>query len=149
MDISQITDYLYVGGQPKTKDAEALQALGIRLIISMAGNRRPPQVFDQPPFKVLWLRTYDTFFTPIPINKLAKGVQAALPVIENGGRVLAHCSYGRHRGVAMGAAILIARGYSADEAMDLIEKQRPRADPRAWYIKRRIKKFEKYWRQNG
>jgi hypothetical protein len=38
---------------------------------------------------------------------------AALETIRQGGKVYAHCQRGRHRGVAMGAAILIALGYSA------------------------------------
>ena len=86
-------------------------------------------------------------FTPIPIKKLVKGVETALPIIENGERVLAHCAFGRHRGVVMGSAILIAKGYSADDAMKLISEKRAVADPYAWYIERRIRKFEQVWRQ--
>jgi hypothetical protein len=41
----------------------------------------------------------------------------------------------------MGACILIAQGMIADQAIELIKKQRPIADLRAWYIKRRILKF--------
>jgi len=75
-----------------------------------------------------------------------EGVQAALPVIQSGGRVLTHCHRGRHRGVAMAAAILIAMGYSADEAMRLLRDRRAIAHPEAWYIRRQIQKFEKHWR---
>ena len=145
MDISQITDYLYVGAQPSAQDAEQLRALNVRLIISMAGTIHPPEVLTQPPLSVLWLRTYDTIFTPIPIGKLMKGVQAALPVIQGGGGVLAHCREGRHRSVAMGAAILIAMGHSAEEAMQLLSARRKKADPQAWHIRRQIKRFEKHW----
>lgn len=146
MDISQITDYLYVGAQPKPVHADDLRALGVRLIISMRGEKRPPTTFAQPPLHVLWLKTYDTFFTPIPIHKLMEGVQAALPVIQSGGRVLTHCHRGRHRGVAMAAAILIAMGHSADEAMRLLRDRRAIAHPEAWYIRRQIKRFETHWR---
>jgi protein tyrosine phosphatase (PTP) superfamily phosphohydrolase (DUF442 family) len=145
MDISQITDYLYVGAQPKPEHAGRLRELGVRLIISMRGERRPPREFFQPPLGVLWLRTFDTFFTPIPVRKLMEGVRAALPVIHSGGRVLAHCREGRHRGVAMAAAILIAMGHSADDAMRLLRERRARAHPEAWYIRRQIKKFERHW----
>lgn len=145
MDISQITNYLYVGAQPSAQDAEQLCALNVRLIISMAGTIRPPEALTQSPLSVLWLRTYDTIFTPIPIGKLMKGVQAALPVIQGGRSVLAHCREGRHRSVAMGAAILIAMGHSAEEAMQLLSARRKKADPQAWHIRRQIKKFEKHW----
>ena len=149
MDISQITDYLYVGAQPNAAHADELRALDVRLIISMRGERRPPATFSQPPFSVLWLKTYDTFLTPIPIHKLMEGVRAALPVIQSGGRVLTHCQRGRHRGVAMAAAILIAMGYSADEAMRLLRERRALAHPEAWHIRRQIKKFEKQWKTQG
>jgi protein tyrosine phosphatase (PTP) superfamily phosphohydrolase (DUF442 family) len=145
MDISRVTDYLYVGAQPSAQDAERLHALNVRLIISMAGTMRPPKALTQPPLRLLWLRTYDTIFTPIPISKLIEGVQAALPVIQGGGGVLAYCREGRHRSIAMGAAILIAMGHSAEEAMQLLTARRQKADPQAWHIRRQIKKFEKRW----
>ena len=145
MDISQITDYLYVGGLPRAEDAQILNDLDVRLVISMVGNIRPDRELSQQPFRLLWLRTYDSIFTPIPIELLMEGVQAALPVIEEGGRVLAHCAAGRHRGVAMGAAILIAKGYSAQEASRLLRAQRKVADPNIWYIQARIRQFERQW----
>jgi hypothetical protein len=52
----------------------------------------------------------------------------------------------------MAAAILIAMGYSADEAMRLLRDRRAIAHPEAWYIRRQIQKFEKRWRtgdENG
>jgi protein tyrosine phosphatase (PTP) superfamily phosphohydrolase (DUF442 family) len=147
MDISQITEHLFVGGQPRPEHAQPLHDLGIRLIISMRGEAPPPKVFEQPPFRALWLRTYDTLFTPIPVHKLMEGVQAALPAIERGERVLAHCHHGRHRGVALGAAILIAQGHTADSAMRLLREKRALADPQAWHIRRQIKKFEKHWNE--
>jgi protein tyrosine phosphatase (PTP) superfamily phosphohydrolase (DUF442 family) len=145
MDISQVTDYLYVGAQPSAQDAEQLCALNVRLIISMVGTIRPPKALTQPPLNLLWLRTYDTIFTPIPIAKLMKGVQAALPVIRSGGGVLTYCREGRHRSIAMGAAILIAMGHPAEEAMRLLTTHRRKADPHAWHIRRQIKEFEKRW----
>lgn len=149
MDISRITDYLYIGGLPHPEDAEALHALNIRLIISMCGDIGPAKVLTQPPFRLLWLRTFDTPFTPVPIKLLMAGVQAALPIIDEGGCVFTHCARGRHRSVVMGAAVLIAMGYSAHEAMKLIRIHREAADPQIWYIQRRIKKFEKEWHRHS
>jgi hypothetical protein len=62
-----------------------------------------------------------------------------------GGKVYAHCAKGRHRGVAMGAAILIAQGYDPDTAMNLIKLQRPSADPDLFYIRSRILRFAQAW----
>ena len=45
----------------------------------------------------------------------------------------------------MASCILIARGMTADDAMDIIVANRPVADPHAWYIERRIRMFERDW----
>jgi len=147
MDLSPITPSLFVGAQPAPQAATELAALGVKLIISMRAESRPPEVFTQPPFTALWLKTHDIIFLPIPIPTLMTGVQAALPVIQNGGRVLAHCAHGVHRGPALGAAILIGLGATAEDAMRLIREKRPAADPRAWHIQRQIRKFELAWQR--
>ena len=67
-------------------------------------------------------------------------------MIERGDKVLAYCQAGRHRSVAMGAAILIGMGHTADEAMALIARRRPVADPYAGHIEGQIRKFEALWR---
>jgi protein-tyrosine phosphatase len=77
---------------------------------------------------------------------LRRGADAALPVLDAGGRVLVYCRQGRHRSVAMAACILIARGMTADEAMDTIVAHRAIADPHAGYIEKRIRAFERDWR---
>jgi hypothetical protein len=47
----------------------------------------------------------------------------------------------------MASCVLIARGYTADEAMALIIEKRPVADPHAPHIESRIRKFEEFWRK--
>jgi hypothetical protein len=54
---------------------------------------------------------------------------------------------GKHRSVAMAAAILISMGHTGEEAIDLLTTARTVADPRRWYIRRQIKAFEIYWRK--
>jgi protein-tyrosine phosphatase len=65
--------------------------------------------------------------------------------MANGGKVYVHCARGRHRSVAMGAAILIAQGLDAESAMSLIKEQRVVADPYIFYIYRRIRMFARKW----
>jgi protein tyrosine phosphatase (PTP) superfamily phosphohydrolase (DUF442 family) len=144
MDISQITDYLYIASLPRAEDAQAIRDRNVGLIINMIFIR-PPSVYTQPPFRMLTLRTFDFVLLPIPIDKLRKGVEVALPVIQDGESVLIYCRAGRHRSVAMGACILIAMGYTADEAMQLVREGRAVADPHAGHIKRQIRKFEEEW----
>jgi dual specificity MAP kinase phosphatase len=95
--------------------------------------------------EVLWLRTFDSPFTPIPLAVLEKGTNRALEVIRAGGKIYSHCARGRHRSVAMGAAILIAQGFGAQDAMELIKQKRPIADPDIFYIRQRILAFARRW----
>lgn len=145
MNFSLITDDLFIGNTPFAKHYDQLHTLGVRLIINMRLSRGPESDSHDPPINVLWLRTIDSPLFPIPIYKLMRGAQAALDTIHYGGKVYAHCAYGRHRSVAMGACILIAQGMSPTDAMKLIESRRTVADPHAFYIKPRILMFAERW----
>jgi protein tyrosine phosphatase (PTP) superfamily phosphohydrolase (DUF442 family) len=147
LDISQITEYLYVAALPNAEYADAISNLNVRLVINMI-IITPAKVYQEPPFRMLTLRTFDSIFIPIPIRKLEKGVETALPAIQNGESVLIYCRKGRHRSVAMASTILIAKGYSADDAMQLVSIKREAADPYAWHIQRQIRKFEKSWNKH-
>jgi dual specificity MAP kinase phosphatase len=145
MDYSQITESLYIGTTPRPEDYSYLRQLGVQLVINMRFEQRPHPDQEQPPIHLLWLPSVDSPLVPISIRKLQRGVQEALATIQKGGKVYVHCAKGRHRGPAMGAAILIALGYSPDYAMQIIEQRRCIASPRAWYIRRRIQRFAKTW----
>ena len=149
MDITQITEHLYIASRIKGHDLEAILQLDPGLIISMIVQRRPPRLLTEEGLEVLWLRTFDFPLIPIALRTLKRGVEAALPVIHVGGRVLVFCEGGRHRSVAMAACILIGQGYSADEAMELISSKRAVADPYAWHIQRQIRRFEARWRSGS
>jgi protein-tyrosine phosphatase len=144
LDVSEITEYLYISAWPRGEHTDEIHTRGIRLVLSMHWER-PHLVPKDDPVRVLWLPTFDTPLTPIPMRILYLGVTAALPVIQSGNRVLVHCRAGRHRSVAMACAVLIGKGYTAQEAIQLVKEKRAAADPDAWYIKARIIKFEKYW----
>jgi protein tyrosine phosphatase (PTP) superfamily phosphohydrolase (DUF442 family) len=142
LNISEITSYLYVSSFPGREHVEQLRGLGVRLIISMFWMK-PDKCLGEPPLSLLWLPVFDSPFIPIPLGIFRIGVKAALPVIETGGKVLVHCRWGIHRSVAMACCILIGKGYSSDEAVALVKRQRSVADPKASHILTRIKKFEK------
>ncbi|MFN2158759.1 MAG: hypothetical protein ACK2U3_07095 [Anaerolineales bacterium] len=146
-DISQITDQLFISSWPEGEHYQEILELNIRLILSMHWMR-PSKSLEQPPVKLLWLWTVDTPLTPLPMSKLRRGVEAALPVIRDGYGVLSHCRAGIHRGAAMACCVLIGLGYSASEAIRLVESKRQIADPGIWYIRRRIEKFERVWKHH-
>jgi protein-tyrosine phosphatase len=138
-----------VGSRVGKEHADELKLLNFNLIISMIGQIQPDEIYTLPPFKTLWIKTYDTFFTPISIKKLLVGVKAALPIIQNKGKVLVFCMQGKRRSIAMAAAILISMGHTSDQAINLLTTARKVADPRRWYIRMQIKAFEKYWQKRG
>jgi len=145
VNFSRITDDLFIGDTPRSEDYELLRGLGVRLVINMRFEWRPPVDPHQPPLNFLWLRTIDSPLLLIPIRSMMRGARAALNTIREGGRVYTHCAKGRHRGVAMGAAVLIALGYDPFAAIDLIKRQRPDADPDIFYIRSRILRFARTW----
>ena len=145
MNFSTITDDLFIGSMPSLNQYDQLRELGVRLIINMRFSLGPRPDPNQIPIHTLWLRSVDSPFFPISISKLMRGTQAALETIHEGGKVYAHCAYGRHRGVAMGACILIAQGFDPQSAMQLIKERRLVADPFAYYIRPRIFKFAREW----
>lgn len=145
-EFSNITDDLFIGITPLVTDYNGLRELGIKLIINMRLMHGPYPDEHPEPIKLLWLRTFDSPFFPIPISKLITGAKAALEMIEAGGKVYVHCAGGRHRGVAMGSCILIAQGYEPEAAMQLISERRLVADPHIYYIRERILRFAREWK---
>ena len=144
MDFSQITETLFIGTTPPPEAYPFLRGLGVQLVINMRIERPPFRDHSNPPIRLLWLPTADTPLIPIPLRALKRGTIAALETFAKGGKVYTHCAGGIHRGVAMGAAILIAQGYSPEEAMALIKQRREVADPYAWYIWRQIVRFAEF-----
>jgi hypothetical protein len=143
-DFSAITDQIFIAVRPHADHVPSVRKLGVDLVISMIGSAPPPEL-TRPPFRLLRLPVFDFPLLPIPLLALRAGVDAALPVLDRGGRILVYCRAGRHRSVTMVCCILIARGMTADGAMDLVVARRPVADPHAWYIERRIYAFERDW----
>lgn len=144
IDVSKITDQLYIAAHPKLKHKDEVIQLGVKLILCMIFHP-PAHVYWKEPFRLKWLPNFDAPFFPISIIMLKIGVREALRTIEEGGSVLVYCREGRHRSVAMACCILIGLGYSSSDAMELVKNKRALADPDIWYIKARIQKFEQVW----
>lgn len=146
-NFSSITDELFIGTTPAVSDYDGLRELGVKLIINMRFGVRLQPDPHVPSIALLWLPTFDSPLFPLPIHKLMQGAYSALRTIEDGGKVYVHCAFGRHRGVAMGACVLIALGYDPQEAMELIKARRAVADPFVFYIRSRILHFARRWKK--
>lgn len=147
-DSSAITDQLFIAVRPRARHVRNLSGLGINLVISTIWFA-PPRELMRPPFRLVRLPMIDSPLFPIPMPLLKAAVDAAVPVLDAGGKVLVYCMAGRHRSVATTCCILIARGMTADEAMALVIERRPVADPHARHIEPRIRAFEREFRSGG
>ena len=146
LDISQITANLFVSNWPIAKHAPEIAGYGISLIVCTLWESQDAAL-KQPPLRMIQIRMTDAPIMPLPLSQLRRGVEAALPVIESGGKVLVFCKSGIHRSVATASCILIGQGYSAEEAMRMVADGREKADPYKPHIRKRIEKFEPYWRK--
>ena len=146
LNISQITENLFISNWPIAKHAPEIANHGIDLIVCTLMERQDKEL-NQPPLKMRQIRMIDAPMFPLPMFQLRHGVEAALPVIGSGGKVLTFCKSGIHRSVAMASCVLIGQGYSAEEAMRMVADGREIADPYKPHIRKRIEKFEPYWRK--
>lgn len=143
-NVSMITDQLFIASRLHARHVQHVRDLNIDLVLSTIWLA-PTRALRRPPFHSMWLPMIDFPLFPLPLFLLRRGAAAAVLVMASGGKVLIYCRAGRHRSVAMASCILIARGMTADQAMDLIVSRRPVADPHIWYIERRIRAFERDW----
>ena len=74
-NFSNITDDLFIGTTPLASDYDGLRELGVRLIINMRLTRSPFPDLHHTPIQLLWLRTIDSPFFPLPISKLMIGAR--------------------------------------------------------------------------
>lgn len=145
MVLSEIIDNLFVGKTPKESEYIVLAESGIFNLVNMRADYFWFKRSNRLGIKIHWVPTLDILFLPINANKLIEPAIIMSEQIKSGKKVLCFCRMGRHRSVAMAASIMIALGYSADDAMALIKQNRPISDPYARHIKKTIYSFESIW----
>ncbi len=131
-----------MGGEPTKETYKLLEEGGVKLIIN---TKAFPDNRHKTSIPVENFRAIDAPLFTIPIKDLLRGAMLAAGLIKTGKTVFVHCHYGVHRSALIVAAILIALGYTSEEAVSLIKEGRPRANPNIFYIKHRIKQFELAW----
>jgi len=135
MDLTWVTERIAVGGGIwNAENMAAVARAGITHIINMQVE------FDDTPLSlpvgvaVCW-NPVDDDFEPKPPEVFARGVDFALAALaRRDAKLFIHCAAGVHRAPMMTLALLGVMGWSVDEGMDLIEKQRPAADFAEVYV---------------
>jgi predicted protein tyrosine phosphatase len=123
LNVSRVNDWLHVGGSVHPTRYAELKALGITAVIDL----RAECVDDAKALAALGLELLNLPVTDRyapSVEQLLRGVEWALPRLEQGGHLYAHCEHGVGRGPLMGLAIMVARGWDAPRAYRELRKAR-------------------------
>jgi protein-tyrosine phosphatase len=150
LDYSQVTEDLYIGAWPTKYNVETIQSLGVTLILATILESVDKEL-GEPPLRLVKMRMTDAIPNRpyYPTKTLLRGVNAAVDAFDRGEKVMVFCKSGRHRSVTTSCCILVAQGYTADEAIELVESKRSESDLNP-ALRQRIVDFENVWlEQNG
>lgn len=122
LNVTQIEDMLFVGGQFRPEQWPALHRLGIRAVLSL--QEEYEDAFDDPPpDRTLRLLVPD--FNSPTLEQLREGIDFIAAAHADGLPVMVHCHAGIGRASLTASAYLISRGMSADDAFSTIRRARP------------------------
>jgi protein-tyrosine phosphatase len=143
MDITWVTDRIAVGGGIwNAENMAAVSRAGITHIIDMQIEFDDTPLAGRHGIAVCW-NPVDDDFEPKPAEVFARGVEFAIPALEeNGTKLFVHCAAGVHRAPMMTLALLGVMGWPMESAMKLIEDRRPAADFADVYV-RSVERFLK------
>lgn len=122
LNISQIDELLYVGGEFRPEQWPALHALGVRAVLSLQAERE--DVFHgPPPERALRLEVPD--FHPPTIEQLHQAVEFIRAAHADRLPVMVHCHAGVGRASLTASAFLVAQGLDHAAAFHTIRRARP------------------------
>lgn len=122
LNVSQISDTLYVGGEFPASRWPALRALGIRAVLSLQAERADSFV-GEPPERTLRLLVPDFHAPSIDQLREAVGFIASAQAAQL--PVLVHCHAGVGRASLTACAYLVAQGQGHREAFHTVRQARP------------------------
>ncbi|HZU06001.1 MAG TPA: dual specificity protein phosphatase family protein [Chloroflexota bacterium] len=130
LNLSWVTDSLAVGGAFRPEDVRRLRAQGITAVVDLRAEAcDDAALLARHGIVFLHLPTPDAH--PLPLEDLERGVEWVLAQQAAGRKVLVHCMHGAGRGPLLGAAVLVACGYRASDALRLLRARRWQAVPNA------------------
>ncbi|WP_338871719.1 dual specificity protein phosphatase [Myxococcus stipitatus] len=123
LNVSQVNDWLHVGGSvPPSRYAE-LKARGVTHVIDLRAERvDDAKALAALGIELLNIPVKDRY--PPTVEQLVRGVEWALPRLAQGGHLYTHCEHGVGRGPLMGLAVMVARGWEATGAYREVRQAR-------------------------
>jgi len=141
LNLSWVTAQLAVGGRVLPGDIHRLAKAGVtRVVDTRSEHQDDAALLAEEDIKLLYLPAPDTH--PLSVAQLREGAEWVNQQIASGQRVLIHCEHGVGRSVLLTAAVLVAAGMSAHDAMRLIQRRRWQAAPNHRQM-RRLQAFER------
>jgi predicted protein tyrosine phosphatase len=122
LNVSQVDELLYIGGQFRARQWPALHALGIRAVLSLQAEREDT-FYGSPPDRALRLLVPD--YHPPSVEQLHEAVTFIQAAHAEQLPVLVHCHAGVGRASLTASAFLIAGGMRQAEAFARIQRARP------------------------
>ena len=122
LNVSQLDELLFVGGEFSPAQWPALHMLGVRTVLSLQAERE--DLFEgTPPERTLRLHVED--FQAPTIEQLQEAVTFVHAAREDQLPVLIHCHAGVGRASLTTSAYLMTQGLSHIEAFDRVRRARP------------------------
>jgi atypical dual specificity phosphatase len=119
-----IDDAVLLGALPGKRDVPALKDLGIAAVVNTCEEYPGPLgAYRKHGIEQLYLPTVD--YTPPTLEHIRQGVAFIHERVNAGKKVYVHCKAGRGRSATIVACYLISKGWSAEEAQDLLIQKRP------------------------
>lgn len=131
-DLNFVTESLAVGGAIADQDENQLRALagmGIGAVVDLRAEAADDaDALARHDIRLLHLPTED--WRAMSQDDFDRGTDWVLEQMSDGRKTLIHCGHGIGRSVTLTAAVLVCMGFPWQEAMQIIQRKRPRAGPR-------------------
>lgn len=128
LNLSWVTDMLAVGGSYRVRDIRRLAEIGITAVIDSRSEASDDEAeLARQGIRLLRLPAPDRY--ALSLEQLQQGAGWAVERLNEGHKVFVHCEHGVGRGPLLGAAVLVALGYSAQQALRLLRVKRWQAAP--------------------
>jgi protein tyrosine phosphatase (PTP) superfamily phosphohydrolase (DUF442 family) len=122
LNVTQIDELLFVGGQFRARQWPALRALGIRAVLSLQAEYED-QFFGPPPARALRLEVPD--FQAPTVEQLHEAIAFIESAHADRLPVMVHCHAGVGRAALTASAYLMSRGLEYSVAFGTIRRARP------------------------
>jgi protein-tyrosine phosphatase len=144
LNYSDITPQLAVGGSFRNGQIGQLQQRGVTAVVDCRQEAEDDvSALAKAGMAFLHLPAPDRY--AMRDDQLREGVGWVLDHVRTGGRAYLHCEHGVGRGPLLAAAVLVAQGYSAADALHLVRSRRWQAMPNDRQLEA-LDAFERQWR---